>query len=483
MKFLSSFRDRGFWRVTLSLAIPVALQQLLTASFSLVDTLMVSQLGVFPLAAVGMAGQFTMLFNMGLFGFCSAAGVFCSQFWGAKDQDGIHRSCGMSLLCAMLSTMIFLCLGAFSPEFVMGFLTKDSAIVELGSAYLRIAVWSYPALCLSAVFSSVLRSCEQVKVPMTVSCISAVLNGICNYVFIFGKFGFPEMGIEGAALATVASAWCAPVLLCIISLFQKNILCVSPLRWFAFRLAHIKTYLSKALPVAMNETLWGFGTFILTAIFTNYSTEGYAARTILGTFENMCFVFFVGLCNAACIMIGKSVGEGKTQRAVDDAKRFALLVPVFGLVLGIFIALFRTQLVQIFNLGENISQTVLDLAGWLMLIYAFHMPVRNVPYIQVVGIFRSGGETFKGTIYDFVCLWLISIPTTFLSAFVFHLPFPLVFLIMFVSEDYLKCFLCLRYFFTMKWIKPVTEEGKAGLAEWLAQREEQNKITEFSAKS
>lgn len=470
MKFLSSLRDRNFWRVTLALALPVAFQQLLTASFSLVDTLMVSQLGKNELAAVGMAGQYSMLFNMGLFGFCSAAGVFGSQYWGAKDKDGINRTCGMTLTCAFISTMIFVLLAALFPYKVMGFLTKDIAVLEIGVSYIRIAVWSYPALYLSSVFSSILRSTEHVKLPMIVSGISAVLNGVFNYALIFGKLGMPTLGIRGAAIATCISSWCAPLLLLTISILQKNILYVSPFRWFSFKMAHLKEYLQKALPVAFNESLWGLGTFLVGAIFSNYSTDGYAARTILSTFENICFVFFIGLCNAACIMIGKSVGEGKTERAVEDSKRFAVLVPLFGVFIGAFIILFRSPLVNIFNMGESISESTLAMARTLMLIYAIEMPVRNIPYIQIVGIFRSGGDTTTGVRYDLVSLWLISLPVTYIAAFVFHLPFPVIFLLMYVSEDYLKSLLCLRYFFTMKWIKPVTEEGKEGLRLWKEKR-------------
>lgn len=468
MFFKKYFGDKGFWRVALRLAIPVALQQLLIASFSLVDTLMVSQLGENELAAMGMTGQWAMLFNVTLFGFCSAASMFVSQYFGAKDEKGIRRTCGMSLLCGAIPMVIFVSIQVIAPQMVVGFFTDDALIASLGNTYLRIAIWSYPAVYLSNILSAVIRACEHVKLPMAVSGFTAILNGVLNYIFIFGKLGLPALGIAGAAVATCISSWIGPLLLILFSLAQKHIIWAKPKEIFTFSKQHLLYYFKRAMPIVCNEFAWGLGTLVLATILSNYSTSGYTAKTILGTFENISFVFAVGLCNAACIMIGKSVGEGKTERAVTDAKRFAMLIPAYAAILGVIMIIFRQYLVQIFNMEGNIETATLSLASLLMVIFAIELPIRYTHYIQIVGIFRSGGDTVAGAILDSFALWAMSIPATYLATHVFHWSFPVVFACMLVAEDHLKSVMCIRHFFSMKWIKPVTEEGKAGLAKWLS---------------
>ena len=470
MFFKKYFGEKGFWRVALRLAIPVALQQLLIASLSLVDTLMVSQLGDKQLAAMGMAGQWTMLFNVTLFGFCSASSMFVSQYFGAKDQKGIRRTCGLSLTCAFVLTTIFVALQLIAPKFVIGLFTDDLTLSTFGNAYLRIAIWSYPALFLSSVLSAVIRACGQVKMPMVVAGFTAGLNAFLNYVLIFGKCGFSALGIEGAAIATVISAWFGPALLLLFSILQKHLLWYEPREIFQFNGKDLLHYLKKSMPIVCNEGAWGLGTLVLGTILSNYDTAGYTAKTILGTFENLSFVFAVGLCNAACIMIGKSIGEGKTERAVMDAKRFAMLIPGYSAVLGVIMIIFRHPLVHIFNLQGNFDSGVLALAATLMVIFAIEMPMRYTHYIQIVGIFRSGGDTTTGAVYDIFALWVMSIPTTLLCTAVFKLPFVWTYVLMLIAEDHLKSIFCLRHFFSMKWIKPVTLEGKEGLAAWLSER-------------
>ena len=464
IKFSQLFGDAPFWRRVMKLGLPIALQNLLSASYSLVDTLMIAGLGSVALSAVGMAGQWSFLFNMLLFGICSAASMFVSQYWGSKEHDKIKRSAGLTILitCSLCTVFVF-CLALFPKAFV-GFLTDDPTIAAAAVDYLRIIVWAYPATALTLTLGAVLRACEYVKLPTVVSAISTVLNVFFNYALIFGKLGMPAMGIRGAALASLISAWVGPVLLIAVSLLRRNILYGKPREFFSIPKEFFGLFVRRATPVVFNESMWGLGTFLLNAIYTNYDPVGYAARTILSTFENIAFVAFVGLCNAACIMIGKSVGEGKIERAVNDARRFTCLVPVVSVFAGLCIILLRHPLVQIFNMGSNLAPETLSLAAKLMFVYAMELPVRNIPYIQIVGIFRPGGDTATGVRYDLFCLWLMSLPVTYICANVFALPFEVIFFLMYVSEDYLKTFLCLRHFRSRKWLRPVTDEGKAGLA-------------------
>lgn len=468
--FKKYFGDMGFWRIALKLAFPVAMQNLLTSSFILVDTIMVGQLGDLSLSAVGMAGQFGWFLNMITFGMCSGAAVFISQYWGAKDTAGIRRTYGIAVVSVCLISALFFVIGLLFPEGVVRIFNREPDVVEAGAAYLRIACWSYLATGVNMVFCIVLRSTENVKLPMYVSLVTTVLNAFMDYGLIFGAFGMPEMGIRGAALATVISAWAGPVLILAVSAIQRNML-ISPIKeLFGFNKRSIAEYYEKATPVIINETLWGLGTLLFSVIFANLGYQYYAAVTIFRTFENITFVFFIGLCNASSIMVGKNVGAGHIKRAVEDSRRFVLFVSLCSVLTGVLIIIFRFQLASVFNLSGSITPETLKLTASLLLVYGIELPVRNLPYILIVGTFRPGGDTRIGMKLDLLSLWLCSVPLTTLAAFVFKLPFIAVFAIMYIAEDYLKAILCVKYYFTYNWLRPVTDQGIKGLEEFYESR-------------
>ena len=464
------FGDGGFWRTTLKLAIPIALQNMLTSSFARVDTLMVSMLGDIPLAAAGMAGQWSWLLNIFLFGVSSGAAIFISQYFGINNKKGINQTSGIALFSGLILGLIFMVTACLTPSLVMRIFGNEQVVIQEGISYLKIAGFSYIAIVINSVWGAALRSTAQVKLPMYIALITTVENAVLNYLLIFGGLGIPGMGIEGAALATVISSWTGAIILIICSMRRGNIL-YAPLRdIFDLTRGNFSRFYKKALPVIANESMWGLGTFCFNAILGALGYENYEAVTIVRTFENIAFAFFVGLCNAACVMIGRSVGAGKIERAWQDSKRFSFIVPLFGLVLGWIIIAMRVPLISLFNLSGNISETVIGTAEWLLIIYALEIPIRNIPYIQIVGVYRSGGDTTTGVFYDLICLWGISLPVTLFTAFVFRLPFVTVFLLMYLSEDIIKTLLCLKHFKSAKWIRPVTKEGQIGLNAWLTNR-------------
>ena len=438
---LKLFKDKRFWKGALTLAIPVALQNMLTSSFTLADTLLVSQLGDVALSSVGMVGQWGWLMTMVLFGFCSGATVFVSQFWGANDKKRIHSTCGIALTSALVVSGIFTVISLTIPGYVLRMFNSDPEIIATGSQYLSVVLYSYIAVAITNILSAVLRSTEEVRLPMYVSGFTTVLNIFLDYCMIFGKCGFAEMGIKGAALATAISAWSGVAVIVLVSVIRKNIL-IAPLKEvFRFNKAEVKEFFKRSVPVVFNEGFWGAGTFAFNLIYANMGYEYFAAVTILRSFENIAFVFFVGLCNACNVMVGKSIGKGRIKEGVEDSKRFAF----------------------------NISDVTLNSAVIIMTIYACELPIRMIPYIQIVGIFRSGGDTVTGVKYDLGCLWLISLPATLIAVHLIKVPFVVAFAIMYFFEDYIKAFFCIRHYKSKRWLKPVTEEGRTALAEYNAE--------------
>lgn len=457
------FNDKGFWKTAIKLTIPVALQNLLTSSFSLADTLLVSSLGDIALSSVGMIGQWTWLMNMILVGFCSGTTVFISQYWGIKDIKKIKHVAGISILFALGVSMIFTLASLICPGLVIKMFNSDPNVISTGCEYLKIVAFSYIPIAMTNILAAVLRAVENVKLPMYVSAFTTVLNIFLDYSMIFGKFGFSEMGVKGAALATSVSAWLGFVLVIVISLIQKNILAGNIKILFGFSKEEVMSYVRKATPVVINEGMWGLGTFTFNIIFGNMGYEYFSALTIIRSFENICFVIFIGICSAASVMIGKSIGKGKIERGLTDSKRFSIIVPALAVIISVLIILFRTQLVSVFNMGNNISQTTIETARTIMIIYAIAFPFRMMPYLQVVSIFRSGGDTVTGAKFELLCLWALSVPATLIAVYIFKVPFIAAYAIMYIFEDIPKNIFSFIFYFSKKWIKPVTQEGRMAL--------------------
>ena len=466
MKLTDYLGDKPFWKVTVRLAIPVALQNVLTSSFQLVDTLMVSQLGDVTLSAVGMAAQWGWMAGLLAFGLCSGMSVFISQYWGVKNLKGIRRVMGIGLLTALLISLTFMTVALAAPAWVVGLFNQDPAVLDAGCRYLRIVCFSYPAVALTYLLSNVLRGTERVRLPLYVSILTTIANAFADYGLIFGAFGLPELGVEGAAIATCISSWLGPVLILLFSVIEKNILVGPVHELFAFRLRDLGEFYARALPVTLNEGLWALGMLTLNRIYANMGYEYYAGMTIFKTFSELAFAFYVGLGNACVIMVGKSIGSGKIARGVADARRFSVLVPLMGLLVGLTMIAARQPLVALFATGDNLSATTIATAYAVTIFCSLEYCFRNISYVQVVGVFRSGGDTLTGMICDLASLWLVAIPLALVAARVLHLPFLGVVIAAYLGEDIPKSILCLIHFRSMRWLKPVTEEGRAGLRDY-----------------
>ncbi len=465
------FSDKKFWGSMITLALPIAVQNLLTSSFTLIDTLMVGQLGDISLAAVGMAGQWSWLLNMLTFGICSGAVMFFSQFYGEGNDSGFKHTYGIAIVSGLLCSFVFMLAGFFAPKAIISIFNRTPAVLAEGVSYLKIAVFSYPAVMLNMLVNMVLRATKRVKLPMYVSVFTTVLNAILDYALIFGAFGLPRLGVQGAAIATVISAWSGPVIIFLITAFLRDdIFYAPPKALFGFDKKFAMLFFKRAVPVIMNETLWGLGTVVYNAIFSNIGYEYSAAVSILRTFENIALAFFIGLISACSVIVGQDIGSGRIEEGYNNAKRYLIAVTAFGAIVCVTVILLREQLVGIFNLGGAISEKTLLAAKGIMVVYALELVVRNIPYASIVGIFRSGGDTKNGMKYDISCLWGISIPLTLFVAIVLKPPFLIVFICSYVFEDYIKAFLCMKHFVSKKWIKPVTQTGKAALKEYLDEK-------------
>lgn len=447
--------NKNFWTFLLSLAIPIAFQHLLINSLTFVDTLFMSQLGDVALSASGMASQCNWLLSMISFGICSGTTLFVSQYWGAKSFRQIEKTYAIAVWSALFASVVFAAAAFLFPRKIMSIFNNNSSVIDAGAGYLRYVAFSYPATVLSSVLCTVLRSTEKVKLPLAVACISTSVNVILDYALVFGVWGFPEMGIAGAAVATSVAAWVGLFVLILISRVQNNIIIMPIRRFFDFNKSDFIYFMKKASPVIINEMIWGFGMVITNAIYSNTGYENYAACTILRSIESFCLIMFIGLNDGGAVIIGKTFGENKPDLAYKNAKRLTVAVPLFSLVIGLFIILMRDKVIHIFNMSGNITDYTLGIANILVIIYGLEIAFRNIPYTLICAVFRPGGDSLSGVKYDLVCLWILSIPITAFAAFYLKLDFYYVLLLAYLVDDVPKVILCVRHFVSRKWIKPV----------------------------
>ena len=445
-------KDKLFWKTVLSLALPIALQNLLSSSLAIIDNLMIGQLGDIAVGAVGVSAQIAQMINIFLFGITAGGTVFAAQYWGKKDLDGIRRTYGLVMLCCITVSSIAAFLFSAFPEFVLGLYTNSRAIIKLGAQYLRIAAFSYIGIAINLGFCTILRSTEKVKLPVFASLTAVLTNVFFNSALIFGLWGFPKLGVKGAAIATVIAAFVNPVFIFTVSFFKKYIIRSSLKKMFSFPEGFVRNFFSVAIPVFFNEAMWAMGVAGVNMVYGRMGESNIAALTITRTVENVAFVLIIGLCNACGVIIGKNVGKGDHNTADIYGKRFTLLVPSISLIIGSFIILLRSPILSLFELSGDANHT----ATILLLIYGLEMALRNIPYITIVGIFRPGGDTRTGMIFDLSCLWCISLPLTVVMGLVLKWDFVVVYALSLLIEDIPKSTLCIRHLLSKRWIRSVT---------------------------
>jgi putative MATE family efflux protein len=444
---------KGFWVNAAVLALPIAFQNLLTSCASLIDTAMIVPLGNSATAAVGVAGRFTFMLNVVAFGICSGAATLISQFWGINDRKGIRRTFGLALVAAAIIAVLFSLLLGLAPKFCVSLFGPEADVAVLAEGYLRILAIAVPFIMFSQVSCAALRATENVIVPLISSFASVIVNTSLNYCLISGHFGFPALGVHGAAVATVVGCSVQAIIVLVFLLFSKNVVKGSARELFGFSRSFVSKFIVTAAPVLLNESMWALGTNIYVMVLSRQGTENYSAYSIYETVQQLFFVFFVGICHASAIMVGKACGRGDREEAYETAKRFLIMTPLSGIVLGALLILARNPLLSLFEFETEGARAI---TSALLLFYGVWIGIRMIPYTAVCGIFRAGGDTRIGCIYEIGTLYLIGIPMVCIAAFVLHLPFVAIVATMFIAEDIPKGTLCIIYFLRKKWIRKLT---------------------------
>lgn len=472
----SSFPWKDFIRRIAVIAIPVALQNLLTTTGSMVDTMMIGALGDENIVgAVGLCAQFTSLMFSGYWGFVGGGMLFFAQYWGAKDDDGIDRSYGITLSFMMLVAALFASLAILAPEWVMQVYTDKTVIQEIGVRYLRIVGFAYPLQIFSMAMSCLLRSTEKVRIPFYAA-IASVLTNICfNWVLIHGKLGFPALGVEGAAIATVFAAFVNALVILLLAKIQKYPYLFHFRRHFKWNKAALNLYLVRCFPIICNEVLIGVANMVINMVLGRQSEQAIAATAVFRTLEGLVIGFFAGFSNAASVLVGKCVGAGELETAFQRAKRMVYLCGSCILLVCLLLLLCHSPILTAMSLsGESFRICV-----GLLIIYCVAAVIRMCNWTQN-DTYRSAGDATTGTVLEITFMYVLVLPCVCLAGLVFKAPFLAIFACCYIDEP-IRFVLMQRHMYSGKWIRPVTEEGQAALPafrEWLARNKKKQAVGE-----
>ena len=451
------FPWRMFLKNLAAIAIPVALQNLLTTTASMIDTMMIAPLGETSVGALGLCAQFSSLMFSGYWGFVGGGMLFFAQYWGAKDDAGIERSYGLTWLCMMTVAVIFGSLAIFAPGLVMRVYTDKSAMQEIGIQYLRIVGFAYIMQVFSMAMSSLLRATERVRIPMIASMASVATNLFLNWVMIYGHLGFPAMGIRGAALATTCAAAVnvgAIYLMARVTGYPYLFRIRGHFRWSR---EHLRNYFIKCFPIILNEVLIGVGNMVINITLGRQPEHVIAALAVFRTLEGLIIGFFAGFSNASSILVGACVGAGKLDTAYERAKRLVYLCSgIIGLTGLLLIALNHPILTRMSLSGESYT------AGLrLLVIYVIVAVIRMGNWIQN-DTYRASGDAVTGTVLEIIFMYVLVLPCVLISGFVLKLPYWAIFLCCYIDEP-IRYVLMQRHLYSGRWVRPVTAQGQAAL--------------------
>lgn len=441
-------RKRSLRKEIVRLALPIALQQFMTALVGACDAIMLGKLSQDAMSAVSLATQVTFVFNLFMFAFMAGENMFVAQYYGKGDYTGISQVFSLvTKICGCIA-VVFLAGILFFPEQLMRILTNEETLIVLGSEYLRVIGISYVFSGIAQIFLAIMKNCGAVNMSTLINGVMVILNIALNAVFIFGLSGFPKMGIKGAALATVLATvvqflWSVGYVLCRIRAVK-----------FSLRSCEKKLFgrfWQKTVPLLINNLAWGIGFSMYSVIMGHLGTDAVAANGIANISKNLVVCFCLGLGNAGSIIVGNRLGADRLQEAKEVGETLTKTAIIAGIVSGlVLIALspFITKMVDLTPTARGYLQKML-------LISSYYIAGKSVNCMTIGGIFAAGGDSKFGMLCDSVTLWCIIVPLGCICAFILKLPVMVVYFVLNLDEI-IKLPVVYKHYKKYKWIKNLT---------------------------
>lgn len=435
--------------------LPILLQNVITTFVGLLDNIMVGQVGTEQMSGVAIANQILFIFNLCIFGGISGVGIFSAQYYGKQDFEGVRYT---------MRAKFFVAVGA-SVLFALAFLTAGGALISSflhegkegldlaltyhhGMSYLHIMMLQMLPFAVSQVYASTLRECNEAMFPMKASIAATLINLVGNYILIFGHFGAPRMGVEGAAVATVIARFAELAILLIYAHrhTKRFVFLQGLLRSLKIPKELVKNIAKKGTPLLINEVLWAAGMAFLNQCYSVRGLEVVSATNISSTISNLFHASAMAMGSTIAIMIGQHLGGGRLKQAEEDDKKLIMLTVLMNIVLGVILVALARPLANIYNTSDSVHA----LAASLMRIIALYLPFMaytNACYFTL----RSGGKTIITFLFDSFFIWVVYVPVAFCLVHFTNVPVIPVFFIVNAIEV-LKCIVGFFMLRSRKWI-------------------------------
>ena len=440
--------NKTFYKSMLVIALPVVIQNLISIGLNMIDSIMIGQLGVNPLAGVGIANRVFFVFSMICFGIYSGSSIFIAQYWGVKDTKNIKKLFGMNLFLGLVLSVSVTTVAFVFAKQILSIFSDDIAVINDGVTYLRIVSISYVFTALSYAASFNSRAIHKLKVPTIVSVIAISINAVLNYLLIFGIAGFPRLEVAGAAIATVIARVVEFIIMFIYVYKSKDHPLAGTIKEFmSWDFAMFKNTLKTSFPVIVSESSWALGNTVYYIAYGMIGPSAIAVVQVAYIINDLFQSMFFGLGNASAVMIGNEIGRNEINKAYDYSKSFLNITLLLNVIISIALFLARHAVVNMYNFDAE-TNILLEKS---LIVFAIYMTPKMFTYMFICGILRSGGDTKFCMYLDLISIWLIGIPLAFFSVMVLNLPIHYVLAVVF-SEEIFKLVIVLRRYKSRKWI-------------------------------
>lgn len=445
--------DKIFYKKLLLIGIPVVFQNLISIGLNLIDTLMIGMLGEQELAAVGAANQVYFIFTISLFGLYSGAAVYTAQYWGAKDILGVRRMLGIDYMVGIIFALSVSVIAFFFGAQIVSLFSEDPAVIEFGKQYIQIACISYVFSGISMAISYNSRAVQNLKVPTIINGAALGVNAVLNYLLIFGAFGFPQLGVRGAAVATlIARVLEFTAMLTFIYTRKEHPLKASPRVLFSFSREHFKRVMKTAVPVIFTEGSWAGSVSLIFAAYGQLGTAALAVSQVANVVCDMLQSIYFGVGNATAMIIGETLGQGQKETAFQRGRKAVKIVWILNVVMTVVMVLLSRPVAGIYHfMGETHELLVASLIAM-----AITITPKMIGYIYIVGILRAGGDTVFCMKLEVFTNLFVQVPLAFFSVLVLRVSLPVAMLIVEFGSIF-RIILSIIRFRRRKWINIVAD--------------------------
>ena len=458
-KAFTILKRKSFYKQVSIIAIPIAVQHLLSSILNIIDQIMIGQVGADALTGVTNANQLVFLTNMLLFGIIGGVGIFIAQGYGAKDKKNLEKDLGLIWKVVLIAVLPFFFVGVFFPDFILGFFTPKyiEGTMELFPAYvyakdfLDIIVYSLLPFSISIALASALRNMHIMRPALIANATAVAINTVLNYVLIFGAFGVPALGSKGAATATLIARTIEMVMIAssFIIIMKAKGYDIKKIFWYLPSIERMKSRIGKATPVIINEMFWGLGITMSIIIFNRLGTEVIAAIQIGNTLNQIFMVILIALGNSGAILLGKKLGEN----LIEEAKSYGVAIEILCIMLGFGLGALMLVLSFVVPGLYKLSPEGARLAQLVIITYGVLSPVKTFNGSMIIGTLRSGGDTLYAMVAELVPLWCVGLPLAMLGVYLELSPIFVV--ILFQMEEIVKFVMLVPRLFMFKWAKRV----------------------------